>query len=1430
MLPQRISVKILAIAAGAAFCAAPVFGQYSWTGAANNDWSNAANWTPSGFPSSGTVDVFFDGPGGGQTTINLDASAEIRNMIFETSSAGAYTIGTAGQQLVVVNNGNVTLSEGVTNDQTIAANIKLGTPYFVGYDTYWANNSSANLTISGATMQAGGNGNSGTLYLGGSGTGINTIGADILANDSMLAVWVNLTPGAGSENSTWQLLGNNTISSVRVGQGTLVVNSITNAWQPSSIGNSPPDAANFQLGYYGDATLRYIGPDTVTDRNFSIGCSSVTTTTFDIPSSTLVFNGSAEYSGNTSLVKTGAGTLGLNGNNTYSGATILSGGTLSVMTIADGGKVSGLGKSSADAGNLVFDGGTLQYTGSVRATTDRAFSITYGKMAGLDVLGDLTFNGSVTFTTGGIQVSGGGILTLTGNNQYTGPTLVTDGTTLAVTGSSGSFGGPLGILSEVTLAGNATLDMTNAGAVTIGGLGGEAGTIVFFGDAPPSGPMPSTLTINSANDTTFAGAIKFGANIVKQGGGTLTLTGENWWNGTTTVGGGAMVISGADGYNNATSGIVLSGGGALIVENFGNATISNRLGNGTAVTSSGGTLAFRTDATTPNVSNSLGALTLTAGANTIENGQAAAGNSSTLTFASLTRTGSASVNFVGTGLGLSDRNRIFFTEAPTLGDWAIYNGVGYATYNGTLGVMETLYADVTRGSSGQKTIYNAADEIIRIIDGTGTAGAIELGGGGDHPPSPPPPEPATTLTNIHSIVQTAAGGPVTINVAGNQIFQTMSILGGNGSGALTIGTAPNVGKISSSDMALNSDLRRFSLINHSDNPMVINSTIGNAWIFGGPEAIALVKSGPGTVVLAGNNTYDGTTTIAGGVLGISLLANAGQASNLGLAPGVAENIVFEGGTLLYTGGNASTDRGFTVNGAGSRIETSASLHFTGNYGIVLAAGDLTIGGAGNTTISTVISGGGSLGKDGASTLTLDAANTFTGSVTVRGGAVSVANISNLGAAPADPANLVLDGGSLVVTTGEVPTGRGMSITANGGTLVQSNAAANTVFFGSDITIAHGGVFTVDGPGWVTLQNGITGPGSLRKSGDGYLRLEDPVNLFTGSVTISAGSLGIAGISNGGQPGYLGAASADPANLVFDGGTLSLFTIGTTQTTDRGFSIAAGKTATFMVANNSSLRFSGAVPVTTGGLTMAGNGVLILAGNMAFAGAARVNAGTLVIDGTLGPGTYPSDSVYAAAGAVLGGSGTIRRDVYISGTHSPGSSPGIQTIGGAVVYNAGATVEWELVASTTDGRGTNYDGINGNGSVAHFLGSTAMNLVFNLPGSTVKWSDGLWGANRQWVVYSGFVPVGFENFTLTPTNWADSTGMLFNDALPDSTFTLTQSGQDIILNYTGVPEPSTGALLALGALALLCRWRMATSIKKCPGARWLAPRLPGWRGQ
>ena len=51
------------------------------------------------------------------------------------------------------------------------------------------------------------------------------------------------------------------------------------------------------------------------------------------------------------------------GANAYTGVTTISGGTLSVGTLANGGSASDIGAASSSATNLVLNGGTLQYTG-----------------------------------------------------------------------------------------------------------------------------------------------------------------------------------------------------------------------------------------------------------------------------------------------------------------------------------------------------------------------------------------------------------------------------------------------------------------------------------------------------------------------------------------------------------------------------------------------------------------------------------------------------------------------------------------------------------------------------------------------------------------------------------------------------------------------------------------------------------------------------------------------------------------------------------------------------------------------------------------------------------------------------------------------------------------------------------------------------------
>src|SRR5690606_15215805 len=100
----------------------------------------------------------------------------------------------------------------------------------------------------------------------------------------------------------------------------------------------------------------------------------------------LTFTGQITSDDNAGFIKTGPGTLSLLGaTNDYVGVTTVSGGTLAVSTLADGGQVSSIGASSADASNLLLENGAaLQYTGGT-ASTDRGLTIVGGGGGALDV-------------------------------------------------------------------------------------------------------------------------------------------------------------------------------------------------------------------------------------------------------------------------------------------------------------------------------------------------------------------------------------------------------------------------------------------------------------------------------------------------------------------------------------------------------------------------------------------------------------------------------------------------------------------------------------------------------------------------------------------------------------------------------------------------------------------------------------------------------------------------------------------------------------------------------------------------------------------------------------------------------------------------------------------------------------------------------------
>src|SRR5207244_285824 len=109
---------------------------------------------------------------------------------------------------------------------------------------------------------------------------------------------------------------------------------------------------------------------------------------------------------------------------------------------------------------------------------------------------------------------------------------------------------------------------------TIKDLSGVAGSTVTLGG--------NRLTVGTTNSTTFAGVLAdggasggTGASLVKQGSGTLTLTGANTYSGGTTVNGGLIIFSTANNFGSGS--ITLNGGGLRWAA--GNTTdISSKLG------------------------------------------------------------------------------------------------------------------------------------------------------------------------------------------------------------------------------------------------------------------------------------------------------------------------------------------------------------------------------------------------------------------------------------------------------------------------------------------------------------------------------------------------------------------------------------------------------------------------------------------------------------------------------------------------------------------------------------------------------------------------------------------------------------------------------------------------------------------------------------
>lgn len=357
------------------------------------------------------------------------------------------------------------------------------------------------VNFTGGTVNLGDATNDGSLvFIQGVNTGDSTLSGNTVLNLASTVTFNRTLTGSGSLTKT--------------GAGTLNLNQ-----QASYTGGTILQGGQLQMGAdnlpvngavtFDGGTLR------VGNTGFTADGHATTLTanggTFSIAGTNVVTWG-GNISGAGTLTMTGSTTaaLVLTGTNTYTGGTTISAGTV---------------RGSVGTGNLTIDtGGVYDLHGADRSTgalsgsgniTLGEHTLTTSSSAGSSFAG-------VISGTGGLTKSGTGALTLSGPNDYTGATAVTAGT---LTGSIGTGG--LSVSTGATY-----------------GLGGVDRVIPVLSGAGTVSLGANTLTTGDSANHTFAGAITGTGGLVKQGAGTVALTGTSTYTGVTQVNAGELRVDG----------------------------------------------------------------------------------------------------------------------------------------------------------------------------------------------------------------------------------------------------------------------------------------------------------------------------------------------------------------------------------------------------------------------------------------------------------------------------------------------------------------------------------------------------------------------------------------------------------------------------------------------------------------------------------------------------------------------------------------------------------------------------------------------------------------------------------------------------------------------------------------------------------------------
>ena len=610
------------------------------------------------------------------------------------------------------------------------------------------------------------------------------------------------------------------------------------------------------------------------------------------------------------------------------------------------------------------------------------------------------------------------------------------------------------------------------------------------------------------------------------------------------------------------------------------------------------------------------------------------------------------------------------------------------------------------------------------------------------------------------------GTTVNANVAGALPTNTRTDLTISGAGStLALGANQTVASLTGdTNAAVNLNTSSFRVNGSSSTTFA--GTISGSGDF--------AKDGAGTLTLSGSNAMTSFTIVDYGVLNLAnsnALANAklwiyGSASNKMVTFGLA-------GTNNYNIGDFG-------GGDGTGILT-------------IGANTITIGASGRSGTSyngQITGAGGVFVKAGSGTYTLAGSNSYSGGTMLNAGQLNINHASALGTGTFTLAN----NAKFNNTSGGAISNANNNAIVLGHTNTFSGLSALDLGTGATAISTNGTRLIVSGSGALTLGGNISGTANFWKDGDGTLVLAGS-NSMTSLTVIDFGMLSLNHVdalrnaelylwdNSASRQVVFGVAGANTYNL----GALS----GNTNA-----SVALGANSLNVGGKNANTTYAGAIS-GTGGLTKSGTGTFTLSGTNTYGGTTAVIQGTLAVNGNNSAAT---GSLTVASGAKLSGTGTIGGATTISGIHSPGNSPGVQSFSNGLTYDTGSSITWELAANGLGVRGTDFDGINVTGGALSFSNTTTMNLSFLAP---VSWTNSFWAGSytstNGWLVYNTSALItGFDSLALS-TSWIDSLGNDLAATRPGASFSVYQDtiNNDIYLNYA-IPEPSTYALLVLAA--------------------------------